>query len=439
MRVVFATHAEWTHFSGMVPLAWALHNAGHEVRVASQPAMTGHVTRAGLTSVPVGGNHNLGMLLKFADTLDPDAPPPFDFTEDRPEKLTWDYLTAGFGDEVVPWWWRVINDPMIGELTEFCRQWRPDLVIWEPITFAGPIAAKACGAAHVRFVWSADLFGAMRGRYVQVRDRQPPDAREDALARWIGLRGEKYAGVEFSEDMTTGQATIDYTPPSLRLDVDLDYVPLRFTPYTGRSVVPDWLRAPPERPRVCLTLGTSAVGHHDAFKVSVQDVLTSLGELDVEVVATLPRSQAERLTGVPPNTTIADFVPLNVLLPTCSAVINHGGPGTVFTALTYGVPQLVLPSVFDELILARRLAEHGAGLTIAPDAAKGTLIADHVRRLLNEPSLRAGAARIRGEMLAMPSPAALVPTLERLVADHRGISGVPAYPTRGLPAHTTHR
>ena len=39
MRILFASIAEKTHFLGMVPLAWALQTAGHEVRVASQPEM----------------------------------------------------------------------------------------------------------------------------------------------------------------------------------------------------------------------------------------------------------------------------------------------------------------------------------------------------------------------------------------------------------------
>ena len=38
----------------MVPLAWALRAAGHDVRVAVQPSFAATVTSAGLTAVPVG-------------------------------------------------------------------------------------------------------------------------------------------------------------------------------------------------------------------------------------------------------------------------------------------------------------------------------------------------------------------------------------------------
>jgi len=36
---------------------------------------------------------------------------------------------------------------------------------------------------------------------------------------------------------------------------------------------------------------------------------------------------------VPGNVRLVEFVPLNALLPTCSAVIHHGGPQTVAAAL----------------------------------------------------------------------------------------------------------
>ncbi|MEU8207517.1 hypothetical protein AB0B96_40575, partial [Streptosporangium sp. NPDC049046] len=180
MRVLFTAYAEKTHFLGMVPLAWALRNAGHEVRVASQPELTDVITGAGLTAVPVGKDHILHRLVsttKERDAASRDAVSEgaaseeressfFDLAEERPEKLTWKYLKDGYGGKFVPWWCRVVNDPMIVELTDFCRHWKPDLVIWEPVTHAGAIAAKASGAAHARMLWSLDLFARMRGHYL---------------------------------------------------------------------------------------------------------------------------------------------------------------------------------------------------------------------------------------------------------------------------------
>ena len=418
MRVLFVTHAERTHFLGMVPLAWALRNAGHEVRVASQPELTEVITGAGLTAVPVGKDHMLHRLLTHGASLDPDAPPPFDMAENRPEKLTWEYLRRGYHDELVPWWWRVVNDPMIGELTAFCRHWKPDLVIWEPVTYAGAIAAKACGAAHARMLWSLDLFTRMRGHYLRAREQHAPHER-DAMAEWLGARATK-AGTTFSEEMTSGHFTIDPTPTSLRLPSPHTYLPVRYIPYNGTAVIPPWLHTPPTKPRVCLTLGTSATERLDGYSVSVQDILTHLADLDLDIIATLPEKQQAELHHIPDNTRLVSFVPLHALAPTCSAVIDHGGPGTVFTVASRGVPQLMVPKLFDEPLLAENLAGRGAGLVMRSGDASGPRVREHLLRLLEEPSFTESAGRLRAEIEAMPTPNELVPQLERLTAEHRG-------------------
>ncbi|GAA3014268.1 activator-dependent family glycosyltransferase [Streptosporangium longisporum] len=418
MRVLFTSHAEKSHFLGMVPLAWALRNAGHEVRVASQPELTDVITGAGLTAVPVGRDHELRRLSKVMKKVEPGAPV-FDMAEDRPEVLTWEYLTWGYGG-VVPWWWRVVNDPMIGELTEYCRRWKPDLVIWEPLTYAGSIAATASGAAHARFMWGLDLTARMRGHYLRVMEEQPPGDRKDVLAQWLGGWAAK-TGTVFCEEMTTGHFTIDYTPTSLRLDLPHTYVPLRYIPYNGTAVVPPWLHTPPTKPRVCLTLGTSATERLDGYSLDVQDIITHLGDLDIEVVATLPEKQQAELSHVPGNVRLVSFVPLHVLAPTCSAMIHHGGGGSFSTSVVNAVPQLILADMFDAPLKGRLLAHQGAGLTLHSSQATGPRVREHLLRLLNEPSFTQAAQKLRQETLTTPGPNQLVPELERLTAQHRGV------------------
>ncbi|MGI5288132.1 activator-dependent family glycosyltransferase [Nonomuraea polychroma] len=419
MRVLFAAYAEKTHFLGMVPLAWALQTAGHEVRVASQPELTQVITRAGLTAVPVGEDHDFANVRRLHAQRG--QAPKFEFGEDRPEVLTWEYLKEGYR-VAVPWWWRVVNDTMIDDLVAFSRWWRPDLIVWETITFAGPIAAVVCGAAHARFSWSIDLFGRMRARYVRLRDEQPPHDREDILADWLAAK----AG-HFSEEMTTGHFTIDNVPPSLRgdptlgLDFDLHNVPVQYVPYNGPAAVPDWLREPPERPRVCLTLGTTSTERFGGYAVGVKELLDALGDLDVEVVATLPDKEQAELGAVPANARLVTFAPLNALAPTCAVVINHGGPGTLFTTLLHGAPQLVLPSKFDEPFLAAYLAKNGAGLALPSHEATGAEVRKHVVRMLDDPSFAANARSLwEKDMLALPTPNQAVPELERLAIMHRG-------------------
>src|SRR5256885_12296874 len=55
MKVLFTTWAWPSHFFPMVPLAWALRSAGHEVRIASGPELERTIRDAGLPAVAVGG------------------------------------------------------------------------------------------------------------------------------------------------------------------------------------------------------------------------------------------------------------------------------------------------------------------------------------------------------------------------------------------------
>ncbi|WP_051853330.1 nucleotide disphospho-sugar-binding domain-containing protein [Streptomyces aureocirculatus] len=233
-RVLFVLYAEKTHLFIQVPLARAFAAAGHEVRVASQPELVPEITRAGLTAVPVGRDHAMGRLLSLDD------------------------------------------------LVGLCRWWRPDLVVWEPGTFAGAVAASACGAAHGRLTWGVDFFGRVREQFVRLAAQAGESA--DPLGEWLGACAARY-GVEFSEELTTGQFTADLLPAPFRLDTSIDYAPVRYGIYNGVSVVPRWLWEEPVRPRVGFTLGLSAVERLAGYAVSVVEILKALAGLDVEVVA----------------------------------------------------------------------------------------------------------------------------------------------------------
>jgi L-2-deoxyfucosyltransferase len=293
---------------------------------------------------------------------------------------------------------------VVGDLVEFARAWRPDLVVWDMFSFAGPVAAKACGAAHARLLCGLDLVGRMRERYLAEMLRRPPELREDPVEEWLG----RYGG-EFTEEMVMGQWTIDPVPSSMRLTVDHFYVPMRGVSYNGRAVIPAWLREPPKRRRVCLTLGLSHREVLGGDKASVRDLLDAVEGLDIEVVATL---NADQLGGsrVPDNVRVVDFVPLNELLPSCSAIIHQGGFGQSQSAVAHGVPQVMVPhGAWDTVPRALRLRELGAGLC-------GGDVREMLVRVLEEPSFARDAERLRTEALGTPAPSDIVPLLENLTA-----------------------
>ncbi|ADH70093.1 activator-dependent family glycosyltransferase [Nocardiopsis dassonvillei] len=426
MRVLVVSQAEKTHLLGLIPQAWALRAAGHEVRVASQPALVPVAARTGLPAVQVGRDHLFHQLLTTLKGLGFGDSRGFDMTRSDPEALGWDYLLDGYR-EFVRLWWHPVNTPMLDDLTDLCRSWRPDLVLWEPTTFAAPVAARASGAAHVRVLWGLDVFSRTRRRFLERAAALSAADREDPLADWLE-RSARRVGADFSEDLVRGQATLDPYPPGVRLDPEegVRHIPLRYVPYNGTAVVPDWLRSPGGRRRVCLTLGSAVPEKFDdRYRLPLAELLESVAGLDVEVVATLSAEQSARAGTLPDNVRVVEHVPLHALMPHCDAVVHHGGAGTFCTAVFHGVPQLVLPEfsmaqyVFDEPLLAERITGLGAGLALAGAGMTGGEVALQVGRLLDEPRFAEGARVLRDRAHGMTSPAGLVPVLEELAAEGR--------------------
>ncbi|MER7109321.1 activator-dependent family glycosyltransferase [Streptomyces sp. NPDC000229] len=420
MRVLFVANPEKAHVLAMVPLAWALRTAGHEVRVASTPWFSEVITQAGLTAVPVGRDYDLWEQLRrsmpgWEYRPEFGLPAPYDVAQE-PSAADWPRLRDGYA-RIVQQWHKPASFPMIASVAEFARAWQPDLVLWEPLAMGGPVAAKACGAAHGRLLWSYDAFGVAREHFLRLRALQPADQRSDPLGEWLGGYARKY-GAEFTEDMVTGQFTIDQLPDSMAAPTALPRLPLRFEPYGGAAVVPKWLWAEPGRPRVALTMGLSATDHDAGYEIGVQDVLDALADLDIEVVATLPEAEQRKLARVPANARLVSYVPLQALAPTCSAVIHHAGFGTFLTMARHPVPQLLLPWDFDGPVLAREAARQGGSLVIPADRATGAAVREAVLRLLTEPVFPERAAALRDEIEALPGAHEVVRRLEDLVGEH---------------------
>ncbi|WP_410676173.1 activator-dependent family glycosyltransferase [Amycolatopsis sp. cmx-4-68] len=424
MRVLFVTFPWKTHLNGLVSLSWALQAAGHQVQVASGPELTDAITAAGLTAVPVGSDEPVMAKLnglysqEMQDALEGLGWRDellFDFAENREEMLTWErmpWLTA-FVTEAL----KVMNDSMVEDLVEYCRWWKPDLVVRDYLSYAGAVAAAAVGAAHARIPTTTDVDARFRRHFVRVRDEQPPDDRHDALADWLGGWAEKY-GVSFSEDMVTGHFTVEQMVTSMLLESAVPQVAIRYVPYNGSAVVPEWLRRDPPRRRVLATFGMSgalAVDHQALGLGQVQGMLDAVADLDIELVVTLPERAQKKLKRVPENTRLVEFIPLHVIIPSCSVVLHHGGAPAFLDAIAHEIPQLIVGRVIPDIEeRGPRLEKAGAGRWLPPRETNGRRIRELLIQLLDDPSFQEGARQLHLEMLAQPTPAEAVREVERL-------------------------
>lgn len=402
-----------SHFNCLAPLGWALQAAGHEVRVASHPSLADAITGAGLAAVPLGPD------LRFAEVfagsigkvarLDRAEPPATARAElagpAGPAKPAGAAKPAGPAEPdglepAITADGGVVRfaDALLDPLVAFGREYRPDLLVWEPFNLAAPVAAAALGIPGVLQLWGPDS---------SVTLRMDPDSVLGPLAGRFGL--------DAADVTPTGELILDPVPPPMQVPLSGPSEPVRFVPYNGAAVVPPWLHAPPRRPRVCVTAGTMMAGAGLADRLDLAGVVRAVAELDVEVVVVVERAQQAGLRPMPGNVRLADApLALRLVLPSCAALVQQGGAGTTMTALVHGVPQLVLPQVSDQHFNAERLAATGAGTCLtAPHTAPG-VIRDVVAELVGGGRWRECAELMRERIHRMPPPAAVVPTLAAL-------------------------
>ncbi|MER7457027.1 nucleotide disphospho-sugar-binding domain-containing protein [Micromonospora sp. NPDC126480] len=375
MRILFTSWAWPTHLYAMVPLAWSCRNAGHEVLVASQPGLADVALRTGLPYAPVGRDVDAEAAFREIVATPPGA--------------------NGGGPRVLKLF-AEIADAMLDDLVDLARSWRADLLVFEPSAFAGPVAAAAAGVPAVRHLFGTDLLGGRAAQFL-------PAVLEPLAARH-GLTGVDPFGV----------ATVDPYPAGLQLaQVGSRRLPVGQVPFNGPGVAPS-LPEPGGRPRVCVTWGTT-MGRLGPDYFLAGTVARALAELELEVVVAVSPEQRALLGPLPDGVHVVVGSPLQLVLPGCAAVVAQGGAASLLTAVSYGLPQVLVPRLPDHTRHAARLAETGAGLVVPARDADPAEVVGALRRVLAEPGFREAADRLRRELAAQPSHTEVVAELERLV------------------------
>jgi UDP:flavonoid glycosyltransferase YjiC (YdhE family) len=165
----------------------------------------------------------------------------------------------------------------------------------------------------------------------------------------------------------------------------------------------DRAATPQLRPRVLASLSTiSFPGQRQVL----QHILTAIDGLPLDLVLTTGPAVDPASLDAPSNAVVHQYVPHTDLMPTCSAVIGHGGHATMARALGYGLPMLILPmhSLLDQPLVGKAVEKAGAGITLRKTAKPGQ-IRTALQRLLCEDRYHTKAAEI-GERLRQHNAAA---------------------------------
>ncbi|MFI6743537.1 macrolide family glycosyltransferase [Nonomuraea sp. NPDC050451] len=366
--VAFLNIAMHGHVNPTLPIVAELVRRGHSVTYHTSPAFSEEVEATGATACLYPGG---------------DQPLP-----DPPVPLT---MLDGLARTAVALLPAVLSD---------LRRIRPDLIVHGSACPWGAVAARELGvpaaATFTTFAFnryapsptrlSWDLLAAATAR--------PRNARSYLRSRWELSRNYDTRGLPLLDLANVHEPlNLVFTSRAFQLGVDAFDRSYRFVgPSLGaRPPDPSFPADRLQGPVLYASLGTVV----DADPQLLRNFATALAPLGGTVVISTGRTDPAALGPLPANVLARRFVPQLQVLDRAALFVTHGGMNSVNEAMHAGVPMLVVPHGADQPLVARRVVELGAGLSIrARDAEAGPVNA-LARRLLDEPRFRAAAATLQ--------------------------------------------
>jgi UDP:flavonoid glycosyltransferase YjiC (YdhE family) len=285
---------------------------------------------------------------------------------------------------------------MVDDLLPVARAFRPDLLVHEPAELAAPLVAAVLDVPCVTHSWGqavpASVLAGGAEAVAATWSRHDLSVPEDA-----GLFRDGY---------------LDLCPPAVQY-VDTRHitgaVPLRPVGYSWPDTGPPALTlgSSASQPLVYVTLGT--VFSDTGVLQAAVDAAAGAGARVVAAVG--PHLDPGVIDRANEHVHVLSWVPQSALLPETDLVVSHAGSGTFLGALAHGLPQLCLPQAADQFRNAHAATSSGAGLALSPDEVTPGTLAEALRELLEHDDYRSAAARVAGEIAAMPHPSQVAEAL----------------------------
>ena len=254
-----------------------------------------------------------------------------------------------------------------------------DVVVYHPKTLAAPMVAESQGRPAIAAqliplyqpttAFPAPILPARIPRWFNRPSWATVSAIEMPWRKMLRrLRNESFrldgAPIPMTEQIRRNGALNAWSPQLLPAPVEwqLDAAPLGFwrLPESGWSppaALLDFLES--GDPPIYIGFGSMVDKRSDMFGITIVEGLRKARRRGV--VAT--GSGAVRLSASD-DVFVLDQAPHHWLLPRVSAVVHHGGVGTLAAALHAGVPQVIKPFLGDQHFWARRASDLGVAVRL---------------------------------------------------------------------------
>ncbi|WP_435122324.1 glycosyltransferase [Amycolatopsis thermoflava] len=362
MRVLMTCQPFYSHLVPvLVPAAKALQRAGHEVAVATAPAMAPHLARAGIEHLPLPNVLTLTELV-----ADPAAVPEGDVREASST------LTIAFAGSLAGAFAR--------DVLAVAGSWKPEVLVRECKEFGGYLAAERLGLPQA--VLDTSPFSALNLPLVRdALNGQRAEFGLDTVDEPGHPEGFLLAGVVpaawYPEELWVSSARYYRPdPPAGPLDVSL-------------------LDLPDDRPLVVAGLGSVARTFVPETPAVLETMVAALGDLPCTAVVALGADPGEWTGPRPGNVRLMSFVPQPLLLESADLLVTHGGFGSVAEAIRTGTPMVLLPMFSDQSHNAARTAALGLGIRLDVGSLTPASLTESCEQALRAPYPHRAAAMAR--------------------------------------------
>jgi len=388
MRILFSTIKDIGHITPLVPYAQRLRDLGHEVRVfaPSEAGAAAVLEKAALVHAPV----------------DPPVPDEALAVMKRVDEAKGDEaISIGFREGFAG----VVARAALPKLQQTIREWRPDLIVRETAEFASLVAAERAGVPLACVaVYCSEYEAWIAAQVAEAVDR---------LRSSIGLTPDGGYAQRSQRTFTSFPKSFDRGPPLPDRPVPFRVAPEKPAVSGASSTMPPSWGQTADLPFLFMTFGTVS-GRSERVRNAYRALLKAVASLPVRALLTTgPVMPKEELGVIPANVAVETFVPQAYVMPHISAVVCHGGSGTLLSTLAFGCPAAVIPLFADQPYNARAVADAGAGVAVFTHDAGA--IAEAIRTVLASEKLHSGARMVAAELASLRSMEDAVSEMTSLV------------------------
>lgn len=180
------------------------------------------------------------------------------------------------------------------------------------------------------------------------------------------------------------------------------------------GTLPDWMDELDDgTPNVYITMGST--GLLDQF---LRRVYPAFGAAPYRfIVTTGGQAREETVRDAPANFRVAEYAPGLEILKRSEALIFHGGNGTLYQALSAGVPMISFPSHLEQDALTRVGAKHGFCIRMNARRFSPETLLRKLRHIIEDPSFAEAARRFSKPVQDANGAARAADILERLARE----------------------